>query len=157
MSEWDAFKIHLTQEVSSVIHAMNTTIVIIHGGMISQLHVLEDKPFKDPVKQWYSKWLLVGAIFWCGTAMPVDQDHSNHPSRRLSMDLAVIGIVKTQRQGMVTRARLRRGADKSLAFPISYFPICSTTKRIFLRSVCSSGGIRRVNTFFQSHSLLFSL
>jgi hypothetical protein len=27
---------------------------------------------------------------------------------------------------------LSRGADKSLAFPISYFPICSTTKRIFL-------------------------
>jgi hypothetical protein len=27
---------------------------------------------------------------------------------------------------------VRRGADKSLAFPISYFPICSTTKRIFL-------------------------
>jgi hypothetical protein len=25
-----------------------------------------------------------------------------------------------------------RGADKSLAFPVSYFPICSTTKRIFL-------------------------
>jgi hypothetical protein len=27
------------------------------------------------------------------------------------------------------------GADKSLAFPISYFPICSTTKRIFLEWV----------------------
>jgi hypothetical protein len=27
---------------------------------------------------------------------------------------------------------IRRGADKSLVFPISYFPICSTTKRIFL-------------------------
>jgi hypothetical protein len=24
------------------------------------------------------------------------------------------------------------GADKSLAFPISYFPICNNTKRIFL-------------------------
>jgi hypothetical protein len=30
---------------------------------------------------------------------------------------------------------LPRGADKSLAFSISYFPICSTTKRIFLRWV----------------------
>jgi hypothetical protein len=30
---------------------------------------------------------------------------------------------------------IRRGADKSLAFPISYFPICSTTKRIFLGRV----------------------
>jgi hypothetical protein len=28
--------------------------------------------------------------------------------------------------------RIHRGADKSLAFPISYFPICSTTKGIFL-------------------------
>jgi hypothetical protein len=27
---------------------------------------------------------------------------------------------------------LRRAADKSLAFPIPCFPICSTTKRIFL-------------------------
>jgi hypothetical protein len=26
---------------------------------------------------------------------------------------------------------IHRGADKSLAFPISYFPICTTTKRIF--------------------------
>jgi hypothetical protein len=28
--------------------------------------------------------------------------------------------------------RVRRGSDKSLAFPISYFPICNITKRIFL-------------------------
>jgi hypothetical protein len=27
---------------------------------------------------------------------------------------------------------IHTGADKSLAFPISYFPICSTTKRFFL-------------------------
>jgi hypothetical protein len=27
---------------------------------------------------------------------------------------------------------IRRDAVKSLAFPISYFPICSTTERIFL-------------------------
>jgi hypothetical protein len=27
---------------------------------------------------------------------------------------------------------IRRGADKSLAFPISYFPAYSTTKIIFL-------------------------
>jgi hypothetical protein len=33
-----------------------------------------------------------------------------------------------------------RGADKSLAFPISYFPICSTTKRIFL------GWVKEVRT-----------
>jgi hypothetical protein len=28
---------------------------------------------------------------------------------------------------------IRRSVDKSLSFPVSYFPICSTTKRIFLR------------------------
>jgi hypothetical protein len=31
--------------------------------------------------------------------------------------------------------QIRRGADKSLAFPISYFPVCSTTKIIFLGCV----------------------
>jgi hypothetical protein len=31
--------------------------------------------------------------------------------------------------------QLGRGADKSLAFAISYFPICSTTKGIFLEWV----------------------
>jgi hypothetical protein len=35
---------------------------------------------------------------------------------------------------------IRRGAEKSLAFRISYFPICSTTKRIFL------GWIKEVRT-----------
>jgi hypothetical protein len=35
---------------------------------------------------------------------------------------------------------LRRCADKSLAFPITYFPICSTTKRIFL------GWVKEVRT-----------
>jgi hypothetical protein len=53
---------------------------------------------------------------------------------------------------------IRRGADKYLAFPIYYFPVCSTTKRIFLGwvkdvrtmkpYVCGAqGGICRVNTF----------
>jgi hypothetical protein len=36
-------------------------------------------------------------------------------------------ILNKERGGEV-----RRAADKSLAFPISYFPICSATKRIFL-------------------------
>jgi hypothetical protein len=36
--------------------------------------------------------------------------------------------------------RLRRGADKSLAFRISSFLICSTTKRIFL------GWVKEVRT-----------
>jgi hypothetical protein len=35
---------------------------------------------------------------------------------------------------------IRRGADKSSVFPVSYFPICSTTKRIFL------GWVKEVRT-----------
>jgi hypothetical protein len=37
-----------------------------------------------------------------------------------------------QGQLAVAVSELRTGADKSLAFPNSYFSICSTTKRIFL-------------------------
>jgi hypothetical protein len=39
-----------------------------------------------------------------------------------------------------TESTVCRGDDKSLAFPISYFPICSTTKIIFL------GWVREVRT-----------
>jgi hypothetical protein len=66
----------------------------------------------------------------------------------------------------VVRTTVRKGADKSLAFPVSYFLVSSATKRIFLGwvkevrkkiiSLWNSGGICRVNTFFQSHRL-FSL
>jgi hypothetical protein len=38
------------------------------------------------------------------------------------------------------RLYVHRGADKYLALPISYFPICSTTKRIFL------GWVKEVRT-----------
>jgi hypothetical protein len=37
-------------------------------------------------------------------------------------------------------ATMVKGADKSLAFPISYFPTCSTTKGIFL------GWVKEVRT-----------
>jgi hypothetical protein len=35
---------------------------------------------------------------------------------------------------------MHKGADKSFAFPVSHFPICSTTKRIFL------GWVKEVRT-----------
>jgi hypothetical protein len=38
------------------------------------------------------------------------------------------------------RCKIRRGGGKSLAFPVSYFPICSTTKRISL------GWVKEVRT-----------
>jgi hypothetical protein len=59
----DAFKCHLTPEVKSAIHAVNTDLVVIPGGMIFQLQVLDvlvSKPFKDHLKQLYSEWLLAG-------------------------------------------------------------------------------------------------
>jgi hypothetical protein len=65
-----------------VIHTINTNLVVIPGGMISQLQVLDivvNKLFKDHLKQLYSEWLLAGD-HWenkesqCSTAVPVDQD-----------------------------------------------------------------------------------
>jgi hypothetical protein len=42
----DAFKDHLTPEVKSAIHALNTALVVIPGGI--------------NLKQLYSEWLLAG-------------------------------------------------------------------------------------------------
>jgi hypothetical protein len=65
--------------------------------------------------------------------------------------------------------RIRKGADKSLTFPIPSFPICSTTKRFFFLDGLKNlkqrshnyvelpGGIRRVNSFFFQSRSLFSL
>jgi hypothetical protein len=57
----DAFKGHLTPEVKSAIHAMNTDLVVIPEGMTSQLQVLDvvvNKPSKGRLKQQHSEWLL---------------------------------------------------------------------------------------------------
>jgi hypothetical protein len=57
----DAFKSHLTPEVKSAIHAMNTDPVIIPGRMTYQLQVSDvvlNKPFKDHLKQLHSEWFL---------------------------------------------------------------------------------------------------
>jgi hypothetical protein len=63
--------------------------------------------------------------------------------------------------------QLRRGADKSLAFPISHFHICSTTKKIFFfdglkkleqriyECVEIKGVIYRVNIFFNPVACCF--
>jgi hypothetical protein len=42
---------------------MNTDLVVMPGGMTSQLQVLDvvvNKPFKHHLKQLYSEWLLAG-------------------------------------------------------------------------------------------------
>jgi hypothetical protein len=52
----DEFKGQLMPDVKSVFHAMNTDLVVIPGGMTSQLHVLDvNKPSKDHLKQLYSQ------------------------------------------------------------------------------------------------------
>lgn len=50
----DAFKDRLTSEFKSV---MNADLLVIPGGMSSQLHILDvvNIPFKDHLKQLYSK------------------------------------------------------------------------------------------------------
>lgn len=59
----DAFKGHLTPQVKEEINNAKTDLVVIPGGMTSQLQVLDvmvNKPFKDNLKQLYSNWLLDG-------------------------------------------------------------------------------------------------
>ena len=59
----DAFRGHLTEPVKSQVRAMNGDLVIIPGGMSSQLQVLDvvvNKPFKDNLRKKYTEWLLSG-------------------------------------------------------------------------------------------------
>jgi hypothetical protein len=64
MLVWDAFKGHLTEKVKSVAsNLLNTDLVIIPGGMTSQLQVLDvvvNKSFKDWLRCLYGEWLLSG-------------------------------------------------------------------------------------------------
>ena len=59
----DAFRGHLTEPIKSQVRAMNGDLVIIPGGMTSQLQVLDivvNKPFKDNLRKKYTEWLLSG-------------------------------------------------------------------------------------------------
>jgi hypothetical protein len=50
----DAFKRHLTQEVKGEMRKVHTDLIVISGGMTSQLQVLNmvvSKPFKDQLHQ----------------------------------------------------------------------------------------------------------
>jgi hypothetical protein len=61
---FDAFKGHLTEKVKTVAsNILNMDLVIIPGGMTSQLQVLDvvfNKPFKDRLRCLYGEWLLSG-------------------------------------------------------------------------------------------------
>jgi hypothetical protein len=59
----DIFKDHLTLSVTPVIYTMSIDLVVIPQGMISQLHVLVNEPFKDHLKQLYSHGFRQGATF----------------------------------------------------------------------------------------------
>jgi hypothetical protein len=60
----DGFKGHLTEKVKTVAsNLLNMDLVIIPGGMTSQLQVLDvivNKPFKDRLCCLYGEWLLSG-------------------------------------------------------------------------------------------------
>uniref|UniRef100_A0A672FD58 DDE-1 domain-containing protein n=1 Tax=Salarias fasciatus TaxID=181472 RepID=A0A672FD58_SALFA len=52
---------HLTEPVKKQLRSMNGDLVIIPGGMTSQLQVLDvvvNKPFKDNLRKKYTEWLL---------------------------------------------------------------------------------------------------
>uniref|UniRef100_A0A3Q2X9R6 Pogo transposable element derived with KRAB domain n=2 Tax=Hippocampus comes TaxID=109280 RepID=A0A3Q2X9R6_HIPCM len=59
----DAFSGLLSDPVKKQVKAMNGDLVIIPGGMTSQLQVLDvvvNKPFKDNLRKKYTEWLLSG-------------------------------------------------------------------------------------------------
>jgi hypothetical protein len=61
----DAFRGHLTQQVKEEMRKGNTDVLVIPGGMTSQLQVLDvvvNKPFKDHLRQLYNDWLLEGML-----------------------------------------------------------------------------------------------
>lgn len=60
----DAFKCHLDQRVKDKLAACHTDLVVIPGGMTSQLQPLDvciNKPMKDHMRALYSEWLVDGS------------------------------------------------------------------------------------------------
>ena len=52
----DSFRGHITEKIRKQISEMNTDLVVIPGGMTSQLQVLDvvvNKPFKDHLRKQY--------------------------------------------------------------------------------------------------------
>ena len=59
----DAFYSHATEKIKKQVAEMNTDLVIIPGGMTSQLQVLDvviNKPFRVYLGEEYSHWLING-------------------------------------------------------------------------------------------------
>jgi hypothetical protein len=55
-------EVHLTLHARSAVDAMNTDLTVVTGGLTSKLNTIVNKPFKDNLKQLYSKWLLAGEL-----------------------------------------------------------------------------------------------
>jgi hypothetical protein len=72
--------------------------------------------------------------FWFVSAVPKHTFHQEKQTRVMSQHSDKM-LMSESSSGIICR-----GADKSLAFPISHFPICSTTKRFFL------GWVKEVRT-----------
>lgn len=59
----DAFRCHLAESVKKLLRESGTKLVVIPGGMTSQLQPLDvciNKPFKDAVKRSYADWMRSG-------------------------------------------------------------------------------------------------
>lgn len=59
----DAFRCHLDQRIKDKLAACNTDLVVIPGGMTSQLQPLDvclNKPVKDRIRALYTEWLVSG-------------------------------------------------------------------------------------------------
>lgn len=59
----DAFRCHLAESVKKLLRDCGTELVVIPGGMTSQLQPLDvciNKPFKDAVKRCYAEWMRSG-------------------------------------------------------------------------------------------------
>lgn len=57
----DAFRCHLDERIKDKLHACNTDLVVIPGGMTSQLQPLDvslNKPVKDRIRALYTEWLV---------------------------------------------------------------------------------------------------
>jgi hypothetical protein len=87
----DTFNGHLTPELNATINgsSMNTDLMVITGGMISELqvlHVVVNKSLKDHLKQLYSEWLSA-------------EDHALTPDERnkkSSVTLLCLRIITAQ-------------------------------------------------------------
>lgn len=59
----DAFRCHLADSVKKLLREPRTELIVIPGGMTSQLQPLDvciNKPFKDCIRSCYQEWMRSG-------------------------------------------------------------------------------------------------